>query len=125
MQFIIGGVAWLVLCALVATIAERKGRKGAGYLVLSIFLSPLVGGIIVLCVSDKTKKECPFCKKAVDINATVCPYCNQKIVKKPTSEKEKWVSQRIIELINSGKSASDAKIQADAEYSVKQASDEN
>lgn len=53
----VGGIAWLVLCALVATIAERKGRKGAGYLVLSIFLSPLVGGIIVLCVSDKTKKR--------------------------------------------------------------------
>lgn len=121
----VGGIAWLVLCALVATIAERKGRKGAGYLVLSIFLSPLVGGIIVLCVSDKTKKECPYCKKTVDINATVCPYCNQKIVKKHTSEKEKWVSQRIIELINSGKSATDAKIQADAEYSVKQMNGDN
>ena len=125
MIYISGAIVWLVLCALVATIAERKGRKGGGYLLLSIFLSPLVGGIIVLCVSDKTKKECPFCKKAIDKNATVCPYCNQTIVKKPSSEKEKWISQRIIELINGGKSATDAKIQAEAEYSVKQTNSES
>ena len=118
---ILGVVIWVVLCAFVAVIAERKGHKGIGYLFLSILLSPLVGFIVVLCISNKTKKECPFCKKAVDVNATVCPYCNQKIVKnKSSSDKEKWISQRIVELIDVGKSASDAKIQAEAEYSVKQ-----
>lgn len=120
---IISFIVWVILCALVAVFAERKGRKGIGYLLLSLFLSPLVGGIVVLCVADKNKKECPFCRKSVAINATVCPYCNKEIVKiKSSSEKEKWISQRIVELIDSGKSASDAKIQAEAEYSVKQSS---
>lgn len=120
---IISFIVWVILCALVAVFAERKGRKGIGYLLLSLFLSPLVGGIVVLCVADKNKKECPFCRKSVAINATVCPYCNKEIAKiKSSSEKEKWISQRIVELIDSGKSASDAKIQADAEYSVKQSS---
>lgn len=50
-------IIWIVLCALVATIAERKGHKGIGYLLLSVFLSPLIGMIVVLCISDKTKKR--------------------------------------------------------------------
>lgn len=120
-MIVIGPVVWLVLCALVATFAERKGRKGVGYFFLAFFFSPLIGGIVVLCVADKNKKECPYCMKSVSVNATVCPYCNKEIVtKKLSSEKDKWISQRIVELIGSGKSATDAKIQADAEYSVKQ-----
>ena len=116
---IIGFVVWIVLCALVATFAERKGRKGVGYFFLALFFSPLVAGIVVLCVADKNKKECPYCMKSVSVNATVCPYCNKEIAKKKSSsEKEKWISQRIVELIGSGKSATDAKIQAEAEYSV-------
>lgn len=116
---VIGFVVWIVLCALVATFAERKGRKGIGYFFLALFLSPLVAGIVVLCVADKNKKECPYCMKSVSVNATVCPYCNKEIAKKKSSsEKEKWISQRIVELIGSGKSATDAKIQAEAEYSV-------
>ena len=118
-MFIVVPLIWLVLCALVATFAERKGRKGIGYFLIAFFFSPLVGGIVVLCVADKNKKECPYCKKSVAIDATVCPYCNKEIAKKKSSsEKEKWISQRIVDLIGDGKSATDAKIQAEAEYSV-------
>ena len=120
MGAIVGGVLWIVLCALTATLAERKGHKGIGYFLLALFLSPLIGLIIVACISNKTKKLCPYCKKAIDIHAIVCGYCGKELTKKnpASSEKEKWISERIVELISTGKSATDAKIQAEAEYSV-------
>ena len=34
------------------------------------------------------------------------------------TEKNAWISKRILELINEGKNATDAKIQSEAEYSV-------
>lgn len=63
MGAIIGGILWIILCALTATLAERKGHKGIGYFLLALFLSPLIGLIIVACISNKTQKLCPYCKK--------------------------------------------------------------
>lgn len=40
MGAIIGGILWIILCALTATLAERKGYKGIGYFLLALFLSP-------------------------------------------------------------------------------------
>ena len=72
---------------------------------------------MVLCVVDKNKKKCPFCKKAIAIDATVCPYCNKELSRNKSSlENDRWISQRIVGLIAEGKSATDAKIQAEAEY---------
>ena len=115
-----GTIIWIVLCALTAAIAEKKGHKGIGYCLLAIFLTPIVGLIVVACISNKNKKECPYCRKSIDIDASVCGYCGKELkkVKTVNSEKSAWVSKRILELINEGKSATDAKIQAEAEYSV-------
>ena len=120
MLVIIGFIIWVFLCALTAVIAERKGHKALGYCFLSMFLTPLVGLIVVACISNRNKKECPFCCKSIDIYASVCGYCGKDLKKKNSanSEKEAWISKRTLELINEGKSATDAKIQAEAEYSV-------
>ena len=50
----------------------------------------------------------------------VCGFCGKELTKKNSTnaEKEKWISERIVELISTGKTATDAKIQAEAEYSV-------
>lgn len=114
------GIIWLILCALTGAWAENKGHKGIGYFLLAFFFSPIIGLIIVACISNKTKKICPYCKKAIDIHATVCSFCGKELAKKvsATSEKEKWISKRIVELISIGNSATDAKIQAEAEYSA-------
>ena len=100
--------------------SRKKGHKGLGYCLISIFLTPLVGLIVVACISNKNKKACPFCLKLIDINASVCGYCGKELKKNNSvdSEKNAWVSKRTLELINEGKSATDAKIQAEAEYSV-------
>lgn len=70
---------WIFLVALTAVIAERKGRKGFGYCLISIFFTPLVGLVIVAAVSDKNKRECPLCCKMIDIRARVCAYCGRDV----------------------------------------------
>lgn len=96
MYYFFGGVVWFALCILTATLADKKGHNGIGFFFLALFLSPLVGLLVIACVGDK----------------------NQVALKEEDSEKEKWVAARIVELISSGKNATDAKIQAEAEYSI-------
>jgi len=36
-------VCWIALCFLAGWIAAQKGRSGAGFFFLSLFLSPLIG----------------------------------------------------------------------------------
>jgi len=43
-------VAWVLMCALVAAIANKKGQSGVGFFFLALFLSPLVGLIAVAIV---------------------------------------------------------------------------
>jgi len=120
MILISGFFVWLILCALPPTWAERKGHNGFVYFLLSFFLSPLVGLIVVACISEKARKLCPYCRQVIDIHASVCGFCGKDLVKRNStnSKKEKWISERIVDLISTGKSASDAKIQAEAEFSV-------
>lgn len=97
-----GGIAtvllWLVLCALAAALAEKKGHKGIGYFLLAIFLSPLIGLLVVAAISNRNQKECPYCFKAIDIRATVCSYCcselaNSRVPSKPKgTEKDRRIS---------------------------------
>jgi len=46
-------LGWLVLSILVGVLANSKGRSGIGYTLISLFLSPLIGLIIILIVSEK------------------------------------------------------------------------
>jgi hypothetical protein len=41
-------IGWIVLCLLVAWLARSRGRSALGYFILSLFLSPLIGLIVVL-----------------------------------------------------------------------------
>jgi hypothetical protein len=38
-------VVWLVLCFIIGSGASKRGKSGAGYFFLSLFLSPLIGFI--------------------------------------------------------------------------------
>lgn len=52
--FIVGG--WLALSIIVAVCAVKKGLNGIDYFLLSLFLSPLLGGAILLLRSQKTRR---------------------------------------------------------------------
>jgi len=45
-------LTWILLCFVVASAAKKRGRSFGGYLFLSIFLSPLIGLIIVLVLGE-------------------------------------------------------------------------
>lgn len=73
---------FLILCVLVAVYASSKGRSGIGFFLLSFLLSPLIGLIIALIVTDIKKvnkiekvKKCPACKSDISYDATKCKYC--------------------------------------------------
>ena len=54
-----GFLIWILLCFVVAGGAKKRGRSFGGYLILSIFLSPLIGLIIILVLgeTESVKKE--------------------------------------------------------------------
>lgn len=79
---------WIVLIALTAVIAEKKGHKGFGYCLLSIFLTPFVGLLIVAGISDRNKRECPLCCKMIDVRASVCAYCGRDVKHNSASSKK-------------------------------------
>ncbi len=54
MELVIGLIINITLCILIAVGAKNRGRSGAGFFFLSLFLSPIVGGVALLVVKDKS-----------------------------------------------------------------------
>jgi ribosomal protein S27AE len=83
-------IFWLILCCIPAAIASKKGRNAFGWFVLSIFISPLLGGIIVVCLSplrvvleqratSTDMRKCPHCAELVKREAKICRYCQREL----------------------------------------------
>ena len=76
----------------------KKGRSGIGFFLLSLFLTPIVGGIILLivradqktvdniAVQDGDKRKCPFCAEIIKSEASVCRYCHSELTPPDTPE---------------------------------------
>jgi len=45
--------AWLIFSIIVGAIASGKNRSGVGYFFISLFLSPLIGIIIIAVAGEK------------------------------------------------------------------------
>jgi phosphotransferase system glucose/maltose/N-acetylglucosamine-specific IIC component len=53
---IIGGIVGLILAYLIAKFAEKQGKSFLVFFLLSIFLTPLISGVILLFVSNDKER---------------------------------------------------------------------
>lgn len=74
---------WLFLCFVVAYVASQKGRSGFGMFLLSLFLSPLIGFIVVIALPvrqpEKTSSGyiiCWSCKRPRPDDGLACRRCS-------------------------------------------------
>jgi hypothetical protein len=86
-------ILWLVLSILVGMYANKKGRSGFGYFLLSLVLSPLLGLIVVAgieadsekleakALSTGKRRKCPYCAELVRNEARICKHCGKEIAK--------------------------------------------
>lgn len=85
-------LVWIALCVGVGAIAASKGRSGIGLFFASVFLSPLIGFIIVLCMANRDQlvaegetvagyRKCPFCAETVRAEAIKCKHCGSDLPK--------------------------------------------
>ena len=76
-------VLWLLLCYAVTVYAGKKGRSQIGFFLLSLFLSPLVGFILVAVGSSNPQrmglKKCPACAEFVKDEAAKCRFCGSDL----------------------------------------------
>jgi RNA polymerase subunit RPABC4/transcription elongation factor Spt4 len=67
-------IVYFILCMIVGTIASKKKRSGLGWFFIAFLISPILAGIIVLCLK-KLGKTCPKCAEMVNFEASVCKHC--------------------------------------------------
>lgn len=66
---------WIPLCILVGWVAGQKGRSGFGYFLLSFFLSPIIGLLVVIAVPSL--KAAPVAQQHGPADLVLCPHCNR------------------------------------------------
>jgi len=87
---------WFFGAIIVAIVASSKGRSGFGYFVLSVLISPLLSGILVLALprlngasqvlvggesaTPETHVRCPDCRELVRMDAKKCKHCGIALV---------------------------------------------
>lgn len=91
MEFVVLVAVWLLLSVLAGKIADRKGRSGGSYFLLSLLLSPAVGLLAAAIatpdraaaegqrISSGDERKCPFCAELVKREATVCRFCSKDL----------------------------------------------
>ena len=80
-------IVWVLICATVGAWHHSRGGNGYGTFVLSLFLSPLMGLLVVAgdgvdqdelddrMIKKGWRKRCPLCRSVVRPEALVCPHC--------------------------------------------------
>lgn len=74
---------WILVAALVGKAAERKLRSFWSFFLIALFISPLLGAVIVAALPPSTewlvekgrRRSCPQCGEAVHLSALICPHC--------------------------------------------------
>ena len=97
---------WLLFSIIPAIIASNKGRSGVAWFFLSLLLSPLFAGLLVLVLSPVAKPTpsvqgapppdripCSLCKEPVKLGAVRCPHCQGDISEWMAGEEAARASQ--------------------------------
>ena len=53
----------------------RRDRNAFVWTMLSLFISPLLAGLLVAVMPAKNSRACPYCAGTVKDKATVCMHC--------------------------------------------------
>ena len=78
---------YIYLCVLVGNPAARKGHSALGWRILSIFVTPIIGGIGVSFLKPTEEARiaagdlirCPRCDEAIRPAAAVCHFCGAQV----------------------------------------------
>ena len=87
-----GLILWIGFSALCGVLARQRGRSVAGWIILSVLISPLLCLIALLILRDYSKtelekvegKKCPQCAEDVRSEAVVCRFCGHQFASKPS-----------------------------------------
>ena len=109
MELILLILVWLPLCALVAWLASQKGRSGAGFFLLALFLSPLIGLLAVIAVPRREPGPvavrgsdlllCHACRRPRRADSLRCPFCGagaEPVVQPPKTKKCPHCAEQIL-----------------------------
>ncbi len=90
MDVVLGALGlWVLLCVVVGFVAMGRGRSGFAWALLSMIITPLLAGLLLLLLrnlADGTRPNpwthvrCPDCAEFVPMQARVCSHCGCRLV---------------------------------------------
>lgn len=93
-------IIWVGLAAIVGVAAAKRDRSGGGWFFLSLLISPLIAGLLMLALGNPNSagryqadqeveprsksfgpilsKKCPDCAEMVKADARICRFCRHE-----------------------------------------------
>ena len=89
MEIVFGFIIYLIISCLLSNkigqISEKKGLTYSFGFIVSFFISPIIGYLIVSLRKEKLllseSKKCPYCYNRIHIRSIKCLYCHEILVK--------------------------------------------